>query len=626
MSVAEYVKDPRFLVHGVAIRRGGVSEFHVDAKAALAALTADLGEGWPGVTVVMHNAAFDAYILDRVYGIRPHHIVCTMSAATALLGRGNASLRSVADHFGLPAKGEIATEGYRTLSREQTAALAEYACHDADLTYEIAGRLLACLPRPEVELPLIEHTVRMGVERALMLDRPGAVALKAEVEAETAALVSATGLTATDLRSAKKLSAAMQWALSATGRKLPTKRGKSGEIAPIAKTDHFMQQALNDSDPAVQALARARLAVMGTSQTVARIDALLRLDAAHGGVPPVLAYHAAHTGRWSGSGSGVNLHGFPKRGGGINTRIRGLLCARPGHILAVADLAAIEPRVLAWLVGETSQLAAFREGRDLYCEFASGLFGEPVRKATNEDPPDLAAVLTARRSFAKAAVLGLGYRMGGKRFWEGCQSTPDLAAAIAAGTVDAKVAVRAVREYRARYRAVSSIWKALDAAATAVVIGGGVRSIGPLALGMDGADLLLGLPSGRRLRYPDAKVENEEREMVFLDDDGREAATTIGGPQVCASMPEVKTFHGGLFVENVVQALARDVLAEAILRIEAGDLPVVLHVHDEVVVEVPEADGDAALAAVIEELRRPPPWAADLPLDAEGWVGPRYGK
>lgn len=627
MSVAEYVNDPRFLVHGVALRRGGSTTFEANAERALANLTDEQGVGWPGVTVVMHNAAFDAYILDRIYGIRPDHIVCTMAMATAVLGRGNASLKVVADRFGLKPKGELNTEGLRELPPAQMLELAGYAKHDADLTHEILPRLLSLLPRPEVELRLIEHTVRMGIERTLVLDREGIEAIKREVAQETRALVKAGGLTAKALRSPKQFNDALEAALAAVGEELPGKQGKKGLIPATAKTDPFMQKAIDHVDPEVRALARARLAVTSSSQTRSRINTLLRLDAAHGGIPMVLAYYAAHTARWGGSGLGINLQNLPSRGDDPATRIREMLGARPGHLLVVVDLAQIEARILAWQAGQRDLLAGFADGIDTYSLFASGVFNESVHKPLDSDPPDVAKRMKALRHVGKTAVLGLGYRMGAYRFWKQLQAAPELADLVASGELSPRRAVQVVREYRRRYSSIAATWRALEEAALYVVDAGGSCDVGKLSFrrGEDG-DLLLDLPSGRWLRYRNPRIVEEEREITTFDDDGHPHKITIAGPQIVAGTPGESNFHGGIFTENAVQAIARDILGEAVLRIEDAGIPVLLHVHDEVVVDALKADAKAVEERVIEEMMRPPAWAPDLPLDAEGWFGPRYGK
>ncbi len=621
LSVAEYVNDPRFVVHGLAVKRDGRSaEFHTDVAGLLQELTASLGAGWPDVTVVMHNAAFDAYVLSRIYGVRPAHLVCTQSMATAILGRGLASLRAVAERFGLEPKGEIETEGLRDLTPAQLSKLAEYAAHDAELTAEVFPLLLARLPRPDIELRLIEHTSRLGVERSIGFDRNAAEKLKAEILAEVQTLVDVAGVDRPTLRSTKRFEEAVRTA----GGSIPKKRGKSGQIPALAKTDDWMQ--LQHLEPRVQALIDARLAVASESQTLARIDTLLRLDAAHGGIPPVLAYAGSHTGRWSGAGSGINLQNLPSRGGGAKTKIRKLLVARPDKRLIGADLGQIEARVLAWVAGQDDLLAAFAEDRDVYSEFAANTFGEEVRKPRDDDPPDVAKRLKALRHVGKTAVLGLGYRMGGQRFWSGLQQAPELAALVASGELSPAVAATVVRSYRTAYSRIAGIWKAAEEAALDVIGGVSRRDVGPLSFRWSDDSLLLDLPSGRWLRYRAARTELRSREIEFLDGDGNLVKKRIDGPQILARMPEEKALHGGVFIENAVQAIARDVLAEAMLRIENAGFEIILHVHDEVVVEVPTNKAAAALETICGLLRQPPAWAPSLPLAVDGWESACYDK
>jgi hypothetical protein len=146
------------------------------------------------------------------------------------------------------------------------------------------------------------------------------------------------------------------------------------------------------------------------------------------------------------------------------------------------------------------------------------------------------------------------------------------------------------------------IWKALCRDLPFVRSDDGLwRDAGCGAFRWRDGTLLFDLPLGRWLRYSGARVEFRSREIKHLDSDGVLVSTTIDGPQILALTPEERTLHGGLLVENAVQAIARDILAEAILRIEDAGLRIVLHVHDEVVAEVREADADQAG----DGLRRP---------------------
>jgi DNA polymerase len=322
----------------------------------------------------------------------------------------------------------------------------------------------------------------------------------------------------------------------------------------------------------------------------------------------------------------VNLQNLPSRGGGPNTKIRKLLVARPEHKLVGADLGQIEARVLAWVGGQGDLLAAFAEGRDVYSEFASQIFKEEVRKPTDDDLPDAAKRLKALRHVGKTAVLGLGYRMGGLRFWTGLQQAPELTALLASGELSAKVAAAVVHSYRQTYPRISGLWKATEEAALDVIAGASSRDVGPLRFRWDDDSLLLDLPSGRWLRYPGARSVPRSRDITFLDPEGRTVRKRMDGPQILTYMPQEKALHGGVFVENAVQAIARDVLAEAMLRIEDAGLRIILHVHDEVVVEVPKHEAPGARKTICAEFRRAPSWATGLPLAVEGWESECYDK
>ena len=615
MSVHEYVHHDKFHVHGLGILNGGVARFETDVTAALAALTVEHGEGWPDLTVVMHNAPFDLYILEKKFGAVPAHVLCTLAMARAVHGRGEASLEKLAKKYQLGAKGKLTTEGHRILSPSMLADLTEYTRLDVRLTQAILERLLPELPRPGVELRLIEHTVRAGVERAFAFDRAAAEQLQKEVDEAERRAASAAGASPEDLRSTKRFADRMKEALAQSGRELPVKRGKRGDIPALKATDPFMLRAVEDDSPVVRALALAKVEVGSAAQTRARIENLQDADLSHGGIPPVLKYFGGHTGRWSSDGS-LGLQTIPSRGSGVNTRIRGLLAAQPGHLLIGADLRQIEARVLAWLAEESELLEAFQNSeRDVYSEFGTRYTGEQINQG---DP---------LRGVFKQAVLGLGYRMGPVRFWETISKNPDVQTLIESGTLGKRDAVRIVKTYRHTYPRIVQLWTALEGAALNVVEVSSDRDVGALSVSLDaGGRLVFRLPSSRVLRYSSPVVRRDERTVTYWDDDAKEREFSPSSRQVFVSLPKDRALHGGLITENVVQATARDLLAEAILRIEDRGVRVLLHIHDEVICVVREDEQESGLEIVKEEMVRAPRWAQGLPLAVNTWSGKRLAK
>jgi len=265
-------------------------------------------------------------------------------------------------------------------------------------------------------------------------------------------------------------------------------------------------------------------------------------------------------------------------------------------------LAQIEARVLAWLAGQDDLVEAFREGHDVYSSFASEVTNEPVRKPETNDPLEVATRLKALRQLGKQAILGLGYQMGANRFWEQIQKNPLLGQLIAAGQLNEHNATVIVKTYRDRYPRIPALWKTAQCAFR-FAFNAGDYHMPMLVFVRRGSDVLITLPSGRQLAY--LGVEPVSGGGLVYDDR--------------------KSIYGGRIVENLVQAIARDILVEAVLALEEQGFRIVFHVHDEVVIEVPTDQAQQALDAALAALRQAPDWAPGLPLDAEGVIAASYG-
>lgn len=294
-------------------------------------------------------------------------------------------------------------------------------------------------------------------------------------------------------------------------------------------------------------------------------------------------FGANHTGRWSGD-SGLNVQNLPRdEVGGVS--LREVLIASPNHKLFIADYSQIEARVSLWLCGDTEQLDLVRNGMCVYEAHARktmGFTGETSLKEAAKHSPEMFNL----RQYAKARVLGLGFGLGAVRF-------QSYAKTIAGLDLTAEESERTVNQFRASNPKIVSMWNNLGRALT-------------VASREKDRTFEMELPSGRAIRYWDV---TQTRDGMFVR---RER----GGDRV-------KMFPGKLF-ENLVQATAREVFALAIQRIEQAGIPVVLHVHDEIVCEVPDnVDG----ASIIPELMTTlPSWATGLPVGVEFIVSDRYEK
>lgn len=277
----------------------------------------------------------------------------------------------------------------------------------------------------------------------------------------------------------------------------------------------------------------------------------------------------------------------------LSELIRAAFVAEPGSRFLVADYSAIEARTIAWLAGEQWVLDLFEAGGDIYCETGTRMFRQVVEKHS------------PLRQRAKVAVLACGYQggvgalktMGGEKLGLSEEEMADIVAA-----------------WRAANPAIARLWWDINAAAIAVIKDGGTRAVGRIRLAHDKGALIITLPSGRPLVYPSPRI-GENR---F----GGESITHMG-VGVNRKWGRIETY-GGKLTENIVQATARDILAHAIARLERSGYPVVMHIHDEVVTEVPEGRGSVEeLCALMSQA---PPWADGLPLAAEGFESTYYRK
>lgn len=277
----------------------------------------------------------------------------------------------------------------------------------------------------------------------------------------------------------------------------------------------------------------------------------------------------------------------------LSELIRAAFVAEPGSRFLVADYSAIEARTIAWLAGEQWVLDLFEAGGDIYCETGTRMFRQVVEKHS------------PLRQRAKVAVLACGYQggvgalktMGGEKLGLSEDEMADIVAA-----------------WRAANPKIAQLWWDINAATIAVIKDGGARAVGRIRLAHDKGALIITLPSGRPLVYPSPRI-GENR---F----GGESITHMG-VGVNRKWGRIETY-GGKLTENIVQATARDILAHAIARLERSGYPVVMHIHDEVVTEVPEGRGSVEeLCALMSQA---PPWADGLPLAAEGFESTYYRK
>ncbi len=282
--------------------------------------------------------------------------------------------------------------------------------------------------------------------------------------------------------------------------------------------------------------------------------------------------------------------------------LRGAIIAPEGRQLYVADYAAIEARVVMWLAGEVEALAMFQRGVDIYLDMASAIYDKPCNK---EDHP-------TERQLGKATILGCGFQMGASRFVD--------TAAMYGVTIDEEFAQTVVDTYRTKYARVKQMWYDQESAAIRAVTARRVIPCGKVRWVKEGRFLYAILPSQRRLAYPDPDLQ--DRQMPW---GATKTCLTFMGVDPYSHKWKRQLTYGGSLVENITQAVARDLMAEAVTRCEAtSTYQVVLTVHDEVIAEANLGEGSVQEFEGL--LTTPPAWATGCPIAAEGWAGVRYRK
>ena len=281
----------------------------------------------------------------------------------------------------------------------------------------------------------------------------------------------------------------------------------------------------------------------------------------------------------------------------LSELIRTAFVPSDGRRFIVSDFSAIEARVVAYLADEQWRLDVFAQGGDIYCASASQMFKVPVVKN---------GVNGHLRQKGKIAELALGYG--------GSVGALTSMGALKMGLTEEELPPL-VESWRAANPRIIAFWKAVEKAALDAVRDKPSTLPHGLSFIKQSGILFIGLPSGRRLAYVKPKIGTNRF--------GSPSLTYMGMNQTKKTWERLETF-GGKLVENVVQAFARDCLAESIIRLEDAGYEVNFHVHDEVVLDV--EIGKSSAKEVAEIMGRPIDWAPGLPLRADAYEGAFYYK
>jgi DNA polymerase I-like protein with 3'-5' exonuclease and polymerase domains len=603
LGVVPYLEHPETDIYLVSTRLPGEEFSGHPTEAPWERLN---GRHW-----VSHNAGFDAAVfmeLRRVAGgalddVLPHEWDCTANLC-AFLAAPRSLAGAVEQLYGVVLSKEVRDQmngkTWDTMSPEFRQQAIAYAMEDSRWCERIWRDHSHRWPRQELELS--RHTMSMCLN-GLAIDVP-------KVEADIATLRKAIW----------HCEQAIPWhgELDARGKEIKIGSRTAlfaacdKEQIPRPTSTADKSEAYNEwleeygyMAPFVGALKDHR-SLERTLKVLVKIRDQVR---ANGRLSYSLLYFGGHTGRWSGSG-GLNFHNLTKepllfdasgkklpKGTKKDSPLvvsvvdlRGCIIPEPGKKFIIADLKQIEARVSLWYAEDWAQLDLLRDGMDVYEAHARRTMGytRPEKLADYVASPNCPEKDRNLRQIAKARVLGLGFGMGWKRLLE--------FAKVQLGLVLTPTEAKSIVDYFRRANpGIVRMWERLDMA---------IRSHASRQskAGANGP-FTIELPSWRSLSYFD----------VNSSDEGIRARDEMGGV--------VHHWFGGKLFENLVQATARDVLAEAILRIEAAGHRIVLHVHDEVIIECDPSVTDAEIHRLMTQT---PEWAPGLPVDSSVDSTDRY--
>ena len=597
LTTEEYIKDERFQVIGVSIKFDqGEAKWYTGDQVKEALDKID----WKNSALLCHNTQFDGAILSFRYNIIPGLYLDTLCMARAIHGVDvGGSLAFLVEKYNLGRKGTevVDAKGKRLedFTSQDLAQYGEYCKNDTELTHKLFQILAPDFPENEVKL--IDLTLRMYTEPVLEVDDALLQDRLDDIQTEKSQLLQ--GLMKrlecdTEECVRAKLASNKQFAelLIELGITPPTKISPTTdkETYALAKGDTGFLELTEHEDPFIQELCRVRL---GTKSTIeeSRIERFIGIGSRNKGKLPIpLKYYGAHTGRWAGSDK-VNFQNLPARDK-KKKALKNAVIAPEDYQVINCDSSQIEARVLVWLAGQDDVVEWYREGRDVYSEFASKVYGRPITKKDMTE-----------RAVGKTCILGLGYGTG----WSKLQQTLKIATGL---NLDESECQRLVKVYREVNDKVIQLWKTCDEALRDMSAWPNDKQ--PYYLDTKKALLVtpkgIQLPNGLYIYYPGLTWDISESKSKYI----------------YKSRRGMISIWGGSVVENVIQALARIIVGEQMLEINKKYRPV-LTVHDAVVCVVLETEVDEALSFITTTMSSPPLWATGLPVACEAHHGASYG-
>lgn len=629
MSPTEYIQHPNTEIISVSIKEGDSPTYVLFGESKIRRHMQEMD--WSDAMAIGHNmSGFDSMILAWRLGINPKMYGCTAAMARSKYSKTSVtlggktltgvSLKKLAYELKVGAKLDLEatnTKGKHLadFSPDELVAMEEYNKVDTDLCAALFKVLVKGFPKQE--MVLIDMTTRMLVEPQLVLDVPKVKLALQQVKIEkresllqlakaldigtfaASALDDGTSLeehVRSELASTAKFGALLEkLGIEVPMKPSPTNPAKM--TSALAKTDEAFIALQTHKNPLVAAAAMARLEVKSTLLET-RLEAFIKTAAVCGGAIPVpLKYAGADTtGRWS--GEQYNMQNLPRIGptSKPSDALRMSLRAPEGYKIIVSDLSGIELRVnmFLWKVPYAMELfKANPDKADLYKYFA----------AHNLYNIDESQVTKTQRQVGKVAHLGLGFGAGGATFQKVAKLMGGVDMTLAEAT-------KVVDTYRDAHFEIANGWKAFQNKLTNIKQGTD-STIDPWGMCITEKDAVL-LPSGRRIYYPDLKQERDDNgKLEWWYGNGRTRAR----------------IYAGKGVENLVQALARDVIAEhAVKFFKATGMRPTLTVHDELVYVIPEDFAEQHLDTLQTIMRQGVSWWPELITWSEGDIASCYGE
>lgn len=488
--------------------------------------------------------------------------------------------------------------------------LCQYCLQDTEAEYELSETLPA-IPKNEMEVWRLDQEIN---DRGVCVDLPAIDHLLSVVKTyETRLLIEMDKLTGGRVKSPRQLMKMLMWSFD------------EGVVMDDMKKDS-VEHALSYGGLPDHVARVFDIRKSLAKSSVSKLDAMKRYACRDGRVRGTLVYGGATTLRWT--AKGVQVHNFPRDSFDEETVnkivsmplddiiksygcpivaaskcLRGMIIAGPSKKLMAADYSAIEARVLAWLAGEKWVIKAYEEGTDIYKVNAAAIYGGRTDAVTKE-----------QRQIGKVCELALGY--------QGHVGAFQSMAKNYGVKLDDELVQKIVTKWRANRPLTVQLWKQLEQAAlNALRKPGQTFSVSFVKFGVRGKFLHCRLPSGRFLTYPFARVGKittkfgQEKEVIKYISEDSEGHASV---ELAA--------YGGSLTENIVQAISRDLLASAMLRLKALSFNTIFHVHDENIVEVWEDQAEMRETVYENAMKKVPDWAAGCPINAEAWTGKRYRK